>query len=193
MTNEEAIEVLTEHLKKANLAWDKAAFKKAIKALTPVPCQNVEQKSTITNAEWLINNGIKFTDIHIGLFPAKLGGNYKVMIYKDGTVVPIGQYPRSDRNYNLSEGETAQAFKEWLDEKHEDYTEPEPVLTGDERGYLKTLIRPFGTIIYIQKTYTESLEIFSKEYGSFRMPTGDYEYLGMIEGRDYKPEELGLL
>ena len=145
MTNEEAIQLLKELWKRSEYGPEyeyTEALAKAIDALTPKPCENTEQKVTMTNAEWCVKNGISFSHIGVGLMPEDKGGDYRIIESKKGIKKPIGIYPRL-QNGKLNNGETAEALKKWLDDEHKDYKEPEPILTGEERGYLKQVIRPF--------------------------------------------------
>ena len=194
MTNEEAIQLLKELWKRLEYGPEyeyTEALAKAIDALTPKPCENTEQKVTMTNAEWCVKNGISFSHIGVGLMPEDKGGDYRIIESKKGIKKPIGIYPRL-QNGKLNNGETAEALKKWLDDEHKDYKEPEPVLTGEERGYLKQVIKPFREVVSSVSKCSTGIDIYyDNQINEVFLPLS-FEYRGMEEGRLYTLQELGL-
>lgn len=170
-----------------------------IKAIDDAICfmdeaiQNEGVKMTkMTNAEWCLANGHKFTNIRMNQRSTKCGGGY----YAGDNVTKekLGQIVGTTCD---SYG----AFRAWLDAEHEDYKEPEPILTSEERGYLKRVIAPFREYIdYITVWDDGALD---KAYGymtiSFKtqqptitlsFPYGCFKK--MEESKEYTLEELGL-
>lgn len=142
----------------------------------------------MTNAEWCIQHGIKFMNIQPCMRKKEYGGGYYFQDKVTGEKLgQIGAITTTDGRAIDAHG----AFKAWLDEEHEPYREPEPILTGDERGYLKVVVRPFMDCVhYIIK---------SRDSIAFRMENGiiydmplSFEYKGMEDGRAYTTEELGI-
>lgn len=82
---------------------------------------------------------------------------------------------------------------EWLLSEYK-----EPVLTEEERKYLKGVIRPFrNKVLNIQKksNYLEWISIVMTDHEIIKLPFFDKSsgmYKGMEEGNKYTVEELGL-
>lgn len=84
----------------------------------------------------------------------------------------------------------------WLLEKNK-----EPILSGEARAYLKTIIEPIEGCYEIRKVLcfmlgTHELIFFNgDEYASLKYKTGTklYKYFeGLDYGKNYSPKELGL-
>lgn len=142
---------------------------------------------TMTNAEWCIKNGYKFSDLRWD-FMKEPG---------------IGSFYLNDKNVGkVSSLSIYEALKTWLDAEH-----VEPILDDAERRYLSEAIRPFkDKAKYIQKFeghwYARYFEQISIRYYDeiirrstyFNLPTFDEGtmYKGMEVNRHYTLEELGL-
>lgn len=112
-----------------------------------------------------------------------------------GNREPIGMMPR-EQTGDMTEGESLRAFKQWLDLEHEDYKEPEDILTGEERGYLKNLIRPFRDDVFSLErvdAFHRGINIEDKDEMLLCYIPLKGRFNGMEEGKQYTPEELGLL
>ena len=197
MTNED-IEILKGIMKDySHDGKERIAIGKAIIELTNYPYiaeRKNQQNDTMTNAEWCIRKGIKFSQIQPCCRKHEYGGGY---YFKDKTTGEnIGQIV----NVTTLDGrplEAHWAFKAWLDAEHEDYKEPEPILTGEERGYLKQVIRPFREAVKcIEKIDGRiNFDLYGKsEQGGcliYDLPAV-FEYRGMKERKEYTLQELGL-
>lgn len=79
----------------------------------------------MTNAEWMIKNGYKFSDL-ICCFDS---GDIVISLY-DKILVRGGYLPFDD------------FLKRWLDKDHKEHEE-EPILNNAEKKYLGAVIKPF--------------------------------------------------
>lgn len=143
---------------------------------------------TMTNAEWMIQQGYKFNDINV--LYTKENGVYAISIKKNGAYTCLGTIKKTCAIY---------AFMEWLDMEHK-----EPILDDVERKYLTAVIRPFrGRVKYICKIESR----FRMGMQFIKISTGDNYcddsitfplfasgtmYRGMKANKDYTLEELGL-
>jgi hypothetical protein len=76
----------------------------------------------MTNAEWMIKNGYKFSDLHFSF-----DNNGDIVISLNDKILVRGLYiPFED------------ALKRWLDMEHD-----EKILNDSEKKYLSAVIRPF--------------------------------------------------
>lgn len=145
---------------------------------------------TMTNAEWMIQQGYKFSDVHVWYSCSK----------SDEFVVRIKEKKIDTFKSKLEFPETDEAFAEWLDMEHK-----EPILDDVERRYLADVIRPFRSrIIWIKKAYRsgnyEQIIIRMKSIVpdailvdiQFPFFKGNEMYKGMNLGKEYTLEELGL-
>lgn len=82
---------------------------------------------TMTNAEWCIKQGYKFSDINV--LYTKDNSVYAISIKKNGAYTCLGTIKKTCAIY---------AFMEWLDQEH-----VEPILDEAERAYLSAVIKPF--------------------------------------------------
>lgn len=91
---------------------------------------------TMTNAEWCIKQGYKFSDINV--LYTKDNSVYAISIKKNGAYTCLGTIKKTCAIY---------AFMEWLDQEH-----VEPILDEAEKKYLSAVIRPFrDKVLYIIK------------------------------------------
>lgn len=134
------------------------------------------------NAEWMIKNGYKFSNIRVRYELDKI-----VTFSLNGAIVGKASY----NNTCLA------TFKAWLDQEHK-----EPILDDAEKRYLSAVIKPFrGEILYIEKClskYSDYEEyiytIFMAGKNNFGLPSfkTNTMYKGMKRGKYYTLEELGL-
>lgn len=132
---------------------------------------------TMTNAEWMIKNGYKFSDIHY-VFSIY---HKTFCVYLNGKIVGeviSKSYP--------------EALKKWLDMEH-----VEPILDGAEKRYLKGVIRPFRDKVQnIAKIDASSYEFIRILLKSEQIVLPFFKkgrmYKGMEIDRAYTLEELGL-
>ena len=146
-----------------------------------------------TNAEWMIQQGHKFTDLNV---------RHKGPDEYNSFVVRLNGEKLDE--FELGDGQALCEFalKKWLDMAHK-----EPILDEAERRYLSAVIKPFrDEIVYIVKI-PEAFPYESIEYIYIYIKNrlcGDFEkirfpkfatgtmYKGMEVGRKYTLEELGL-
>ena len=137
------------------------------------------------NAEWMIKQGYKFSDLHIR-FKGFEKTNTFVVRYK-------GEKIDEFKLRNKDELFIECAYKKWLDMEHK-----EPILDDAENRYLSALIRPFRNDIKCITKYSG----YGREWLSFRLKNNDvfclpmFEpctmYKGMETYKHYTLEELGL-
>lgn len=140
-----------------------------------------EKIMTMTNAEWTVQNGYKFSDIHVCYELDKT-----VTFSLNGAIVGKASYDNT----------CLATFKAWLDQEHK-----EPILDDAEKRYLSAVIKPFRNDVTeickrICKPY-EYLRIngkFNNGINYFFLPNFDAGtmYKGMKSGHGYTLEELGL-
>lgn len=140
---------------------------------------------TMTNAEWMIQNGYKF--INLRAFDADNANRaYKIGLrMEDYTWKWIGEV---NKVYN----DRSTAVFTWLDMEH-----VEPILDDAERRYLSAVIRPFRNKV----EYIEKVDVACEEYIHIQLNkawaflpyfrTGTM-YKGMKPYHGYTLEELGL-
>lgn len=143
---------------------------------------------TMTNAEWMIQQGYKFDDLNV--LYTKDVGVYAISIKKNGAYTCLGTIKKIGAIY---------AFMEWLDQEH-----IEPILDDAERAYLSAVIKPFrDRVKYIKKVFVDHLYGDADYYIFIRFNSGSEDmyfpvfhdpdmYKGMKFGKTYTPEELGL-
>ena len=135
----------------------------------------------MNNAEWMIKNGYKFSDLHFSY-----DSNGDIVISLNDKILVRGLYiPFED------------ALKRWLDMEHE-----EKILNDAEKKYLSAVIKPFtDRVAFICKVNTlerygtQRIDIgFTDESVDMELPIFESGtmYKGMKLGHSYKPEELGL-
>ena len=138
----------------------------------------------MTNAEWCIKQGYKFSDINV--LYTKDNSVYAISIKKNGAYTCLGTIKKTCAIY---------AFMEWLDQEH-----VEPILDDEERAYLSAVIKPFrDMVMYLIKS--DEIIVISFKYKSgdnqwsydvAHLPYFGTMYKGMEVGRRYTLEELGL-
>ena len=134
----------------------------------------------MTNAEWMIKNGYKFSDLHFSF-----DSNGNIVMSLNDKILVRGFIPYED------------VLKRWLDMEHE-----ENILSDAEKKYLSAVIKPFrDRVNYICKVNTlerygtQRIDIgFTDESVDMELPIFESGtmYKGMKLGHSYKPEELGL-
>lgn len=144
---------------------------------------------TMTNAEWCIKQGYKFSDINV--LYTKDNSVYAISIKKNGAYTCLGTIKKTCAIY---------AFMEWLDQEH-----VETILDEAERAYLSAVIKPFRERVwYIRKAVANDIDTYKCSYyilirfndgGSDMNFPAFHEpdmYKGMKFGKTYSLEELGL-
>ena len=136
----------------------------------------------MTNAEWMIKNGYKFSDLHFSY-----DNNGDIVISLNDKILVRGLYiPFED------------ALKRWLDMEHD-----EKILNDAEKKYLGAVIRPFrDKVLDIRKS---RLVDVNEEYISIHFEPAikcnftclpnfkrGTMYKGMEPDHGYTLEELGL-
>jgi hypothetical protein len=135
----------------------------------------------MTNAEWMIKNGYKFSDLH---FSVDSNGNIVISL-NDKILVRGLHIPFED------------ALKRWLDKEHD-----EKILNDAEKKYLSAVIKPFrDRVEFICKLNSlerygfQCIDIrFTDESIDMELPIfkSGTMYKGMEFGKEYTLEELGL-
>lgn len=147
---------------------------------------------TMTNAEWMIQNGYKF--INLRAFDADNANRaYKIGLrMEDYTWKWIGEV-------NKVYIDRSTAVFTWLDMEH-----VEPILDDAEREYLSAVIKPFrNRVQYIEKMFEDHLLGDQDCYLFIRFNDGNYDmnfpvfresimYKGMERYKKYTLEELRL-
>ena len=138
----------------------------------------------MNNAEWMIKNGYKFSDLHCSYM-------------QPGSIC---SFYLNDKNVGKVSGLSFfKAIKTWLDMEH-----VEPILDEAEKRYLSAVIRPFrDRVQYIEKMFEDHLLGDQDCYIFIRFNDGNYDmnfpvfresimYKGMERYKRYTLEELGL-
>lgn len=138
----------------------------------------------MNNAEWMIQNGYKFSDLHWSYM-------------QPGSIC---SFYLNDKNVGKVSGLSIfEAIKTWLDMEH-----VEPILDEAEKRYLSAVIRPFrDRVQYIEKMFEDHLLGDQDCYLFIRFNDGNYDmnfpvfresimYKGMERYKRYTLEELGL-
>ena len=135
----------------------------------------------MTNAEWMIKNGYKFSDLHFSY-----DNNGDIVISLNDKILVRGLYiPFED------------ALKRWLDMEHD-----EKILNDAEKKYLSAVVKPFRDrvdsickINTLERYGSERIDIcFTDESVDMALPIFESGtmYKGMDLGKEYTLEELGL-
>ena len=132
---------------------------------------------TMTNAEWTVQNGYKFSDIHVCYELDKT-----VTFSLNGAIVGKASYDNT----------CLATFMAWLDQAHK-----EPILDDAEKRYLSAVIKPFrDSVRGIEKAEDLPYEMIciDTKYSYMVFPPFDKGtmYKGMKTGWRYTLEELGL-
>ena len=128
------------------------------------------------NAEWMIKQGYKFSDLEL----EDRGNEFKIYLKENC----VGKYPQG---FTMLE-----AAMKWLDMEHN-----EPILDDTEKRYLSGVIRPFRDkvtcIVKQSGSGEEYIQMYFRDGGivfpSFKVGA---MYKGMESFKMYTPEELGL-
>ena len=131
----------------------------------------------MNNAEWMIKNGYKFSDLHCSYM-------------QPGSIC---SFYLNDKNVGKVSGLSFfEAIKTWLDAEH-----IEPILDDAEKRYLSAVIRPFRDKV----EYIEKVDVACEEYIHIQL-NKDWAFLphfrtgtmykGMKPNHGYTLEELGL-
>ena len=139
---------------------------------------------TMTNAEWMIKNGYKFSN----LFVRRLSNeerNKFVVRYNDEK---IDYFELNECHISFNDS----AYKKWLDMEHK-----EPILDDAEKRYLSAVIKPYrDSVRGIEKAENLPYEMIciDTKYRYMVFPPFDKGtmYKGMKTGWRYTLEELGL-
>lgn len=132
---------------------------------------------TMTNAEWMIKHGYKFSDLEL----EDRGNEFKIYLKENC----VGKYPQG---FTMLE-----AAMKWLDMEHK-----KPILDDVERRYLSAVIRPFrnkvNAIRRVNNGFVSEYIIIDLESESVYLPDfpAGTMYEGMELGHGYTLEELGL-
>jgi len=135
----------------------------------------------MTNAEWMIKNGYKFSDLL-----CSVDSNGDIVISLNDKILVRGLYiPFED------------ALKRWLDMEHD-----EKILNDAEKKYLSAVIKPFrDRVEFICKLNSlerygfQCIDIrFTDESIDMELPIFESGtmYKGMEFGKEYTLEELGI-
>ena len=139
----------------------------------------------MNNAEWMIKNGYKFSDLHWSLT-------------QPGSII---KFYLNDKNVGKVSGLSFfEAIKTWLDAEH-----IEPILDDAEREYLSAVIKPFrNRVQYIAKAFADDEGVYRNNcyiFIHFNDGSDDMDfpvlheskmYKGMKRYKAYTLEELGL-
>ena len=137
------------------------------------------------NAEWIIKNGYKFSDLHCSYM-------------QPGSIC---SFYLNDKNVGKVSGLSFfEAIKTWLDAEH-----VEPILDDVERRYLSAVIRPFRVRVqYIAKSFADDARFYrincyifihfndGSDDMDFPLFNESKMYKGMAINRPYTLKELGL-
>lgn len=138
----------------------------------------------MTNAEWMIKNGYKFSDL---LFSFDSNGD--TVISLNDKILARGQYIPS--------------LKRWLDKEHEE----ESILNDAEKKYLSAVIKPFrdkvNFICKVNYHNNPEVDVYKAQHIVIGLNDNSPEvvlplfkagtmYKGMVAGHVYILEELGL-
>lgn len=146
---------------------------------------------TMTNAEWMIKHGYKFSNLFVRRLSNEERNKFVVRYNNE----KIDYFELNECHISFNDS----AYKKWLDMEHE-----EPILDDAEKRYLKGVIRPFkDRVKYIEKVCADHLYSEPDYYISIKFNDGSYGmnfpffdvshmYKCMKINRPYTLEELGL-
>ena len=138
----------------------------------------------MTNAEWMIKNGYKFSDLHFSF-----DNNGDTVISLNDKILARGQYIPS--------------VKRWLDKEHEQ----ESILSNAEKKYLSAVIKPFrdkvNFICKVNYYNNPEVDVYKAQHIVIGLNDNSPEvvlplfkagtmYKGMETGHVYILEDLGL-
>lgn len=145
----------------------------------------------MTNAEWMIKNGYKFSDLLFSFDSSS--GDIVISLY-DKILVRGGYIPFDD------------FLKRWLDKDCKDHEE-EPILNNAEKKYLSTVIKPFrdkvNFICKVNYYNNPEVDVYKAQHIVIGLNDNSPEvalplfkaetmYKGMVAGHVYILEDLGL-
>lgn len=141
----------------------------------------------MTNAEWMIKNGYKFSNLFVRRLSNEERNKFVVRYNNE----KIDYFELNECHISFNDS----AYKKWLDMEHK-----EPILDDAERRYLSAVIRPFRSdVTGISKkkaltTEREHIEISIQGYNGACLPWYDAGtmYRGMEPEHLYTLKELGL-
>lgn len=146
---------------------------------------------TMTNAEWMIKNGYKFSNLFVRRLSNEERNKFVVRYNNE----KIDYFELNECHISFNDS----AYKKWLDMEH-----VEPILDDVERKYLSAVIKPFrNRVQYIEKMFEDHLLGDQDCYLFIRFNDGNYDmnfpvfresimYKGMERYKKYTLEELGL-
>ena len=145
----------------------------------------------MTNAEWMIKNGYKFSNLFVRRLSNEERNKFVVRYNNE----KIDYFELNECHISFNDS----AYKKWLDMEHK-----EPILDDAEKQYLSAVIKPFrNRVQYIEKMFEDHLLGDQDCYLFIRFNDGNYDmnfpvfresimYKGMERYKKYTLEELGL-
>ena len=156
-----------------------------ISNLDNIPTVKRSRKMTMTNAEWMLKNGMKFSKLSWGYSK----GRKNIVYYRKNKSIAIEIY--SEKSVNP---EPENLITKWLDMEHK-----EPILDDAEKRYLSAVIKPFRNKV---KSISKGASEANREFIAIDCKNGDETFLpwfkagtmykGMERYKKYTLEELGL-
>lgn len=139
---------------------------------------------TMTNAEWMIKQGYKFSNLFVRCLSNEERNKFVVRYNNE----KIDYFELNECHISFNDS----AYKKWLDMEHK-----EPILDEAEKRYLAGVIRPFRKQVkYIEKAKSSEGEIICIDTKYRYMVFPPFEkgtmYKGMHYDHEYTLEELGL-
>ena len=140
----------------------------------------------MTNAEWMIKNGYKFSDLR-----CSIDGNGDTVISMYNKILVRGEY-----------GSFCDLLKRWLDKEHD-----EEILNDAEKKYLSAVIKPFrdkvNFICKVNYYHNPEVDVYKAQHIVIGLNDNSPEvvlplfkagtmYKGMVAGHVYILEDLGL-
>lgn len=139
---------------------------------------------TMTNAEWMIKNGYKFSNLFVRRLSNEERNKFVVRYNNE----KIDYFELNECHISFNDS----AYKKWLDMEHK-----EPILDDVERKYLSAVIRPFRkSVRSIGKAEALQHEMICIDTKNRYMVFPPFDkgtmYKGMKTGWRYTLKELGL-
>lgn len=143
------------------------------------------------NAEWMVQNGYKFSNLFVRRLSNEERNKFVVRYNNE----KIDYFELNECHISFNDS----AYKKWLDMEHK-----EPILDDAEREYLSAVIKPFrNRVQYIEKMFEDHLLGDQDCYLFIRFNDGNYDmnfpvfresimYKGMERYKKYTLEDLGL-
>lgn len=92
---------------------------------------------TMTNAEWMIKNGYKFSNLFVRSLSNEERNKFVVRYNNE----KIDYFELNECHISFNDS----AYKKWLDMEHK-----EPILDDAEKNYLSAVIKPWGQIYFAE-------------------------------------------